>query len=369
MSMRDDGLVTKVRIAPSASIKEALKRLDDSAMRILFVCAPDGTLMGSLTDGDVRRSILAGRDLQESIAQTFHRPPAFVVENGHDIRERAKEMMLDHSVDAVPIVDENRRLVGVFMWQELFGARRTRGSHIDVPVIIMAGGRGTRLDSFTSVLPKPLIPIGEKPIMEIIMDRFFENGAKQFYLTLHYRGAMIQTYFANIVKDYRIKYIWEQESLGTAGSLALLDQHLHGTFIVSNCDIMVDLNYGDLLRFHAERENLLTVVGSIQHHRIPYGVITFGNHGVIRSIEEKPELDFTINTGVYVLSRAVIDRIPKRTPYDMPDIITQLLREGQRVGVYPVSQQSYVDIGQWKEYRQYMARCLEESRIEQPQDR
>lgn len=343
-------VLRKVRISPGLSIKEALKRIDEVGLAILFVCEENGTLIGSLTDGDIRRSILKGASLKESISVCFNPRPVFVKDKDYS-RDSVKKLMLEKVIEVVPVIDKNRILVDVLSWSEILGDKFSRYKQIDVPVVIMAGGEGKRLGPFTKILPKPLIPIGEKPIIEIIMDRFFQYGVRRFYLTLNYKGEMIKTYFEHTEIPYSVEYIHEKDFLGTVGSLKLLKGKIKGSFIVSNCDILVDADYSDALRLHCQQNNCLTIVGSIRHHRIPYGVIHFKDGGVIDHIQEKPEYDFTVNTGVYIVSDLILKFIPDNIVFDMPELINSLLRNKERVGVYPVSEKSYIDVGQWEEYK------------------
>ncbi|MBN1405551.1 MAG: nucleotidyl transferase, partial [Candidatus Omnitrophica bacterium] len=175
-----------------------------------------------------------------------------------------------------------------------------------------------------------------------------------FYVTLNHKGEMVKVYFESTAKPYAINYIKENEYLGTAGSLKLLPNRIEDTFIVSNCDIIVNADYEDLLEFHRKNKNLLTVVGSIQHYKIPYGILHFEKHGRIKSIQEKPEFDFTVNTGVYVLSKEAVNFIPKNKHFDMTDLIGKLLKNNEKVGVYPISEKSYMDTGQWEEYKKHI---------------
>lgn len=344
-------IVNQMKVLPDISIKEALKRIDKAGQRTLFVCDEKGTLLGSLTDGDIRRRVLKTGDLQEMIRECFNRNPVFVMEK-KDVEDEAKNVMLERSIDIIPVLDKRNNIVEILLYSDLFKEGKDSRKKIDVPVVIMAGGRGERLDPFTKILPKPLIPVDEKPIVEIIIDKFRQHGVKSFYITLNYKGEMVRTYFDSVEKDYNIEYIWEKEFLGTAGSLKLLPDEAGDTFIVSNCDVVVNLDYSDLLRFHKKNKNILTVVGSIQHHRIPYGIIRYED-GRITKIDEKPEFDFTVNTGVYVLSKEAVTFIPDNIHTDMTDCIEVLLDNKKAVGVYPITQKSYIDIGQWEEYKKH----------------
>ena len=342
--------ITKLKISPNVSIKEALKKLDEGAEKILFVCDKDGVLLGTLTDGDIRRRILKIGSLREKITHCFNRSPVSVVKDDYTIAT-VKKLMLERKLAVIPVVDSRKRIVSVHFWKDIFEEESIVYKKIDIPVVIMAGGKGERLGPFTKILPKPLIPVGEKPIIEIIMDKFNQYGVTHFYITLSYKGEMIRAYFESVKKKFKIDYIWEKELSGTAKSLQLVSSRLEETFIVTNCDIIVDTDYGNLVKFHKEHRNILTVVGSIQHHEIPYGMIHFEKEGRIKKIQEKPELDLTVNTGLYVLSKKALSFIPPKKRFDMTDLLQILLKRKKPVGVYPVSQKSYIDIGQWEEYK------------------
>jgi NDP-sugar pyrophosphorylase family protein len=262
--------------------------------------------------------------------------------------------MITKKIEAVPVVNEKKQVVEVLFWSEIFkdSPQKASNAKLGVPLVIMAGGKGTRLDPFTKILPKPLIPIGEKPIIELIIDRFMSFGVDTIYISINYKGEMIKSYF-----DYqenmtaKIRYLNEKEFLGTAGSLKLLPDEVSGTFIVSNCDIIVDADYHDVVRHHVTSGNALTLVGSIQHYQIPYGIIQFNSGGIVEKIVEKPEYDLTVNTGIYVVERETLKYIPDGKLFHVTDLINKLLGEKKQVGVYPVSEKSYIDLGQWEEYK------------------
>ncbi|UCB56987.1 MAG: nucleotidyltransferase family protein [Candidatus Omnitrophota bacterium] len=355
--MGNKNKIDEIKIPAELSIKECLKKIDQGARKILYICDKNGCLLGSLTDGDIRRRLLETGNLQEEIVHCFNRNPIFVTENNYTIEE-IKKLMLGHMIEGLPILDENKKIIDILFWVDVFGEGSKTYRKINIPVVIMAGGKGERLGPFTKILPKCLIPVGERPIIEMIMDRFSQHGVRHFYVSLNYKGEMVQTYFGGTEKKYTIDYIWEKEFFGTAGSLKLLPPDISENFIVSNCDIIVDVDYADLLRFHRRNKNILTVVGSIQHYKVPYGIIHFKKEGKLQEIQEKPEFDFTVNTGVYVLSRQALAYIPEDRHFDMTDFIQTLLNSKENVGVYPVSQKSYIDIGRWEEYKEYTQKLI-----------
>lgn len=344
-------------IHPNITVKEALKKMDAGAQKILFVVNVDNCLLGVVTDGDIRRYLLSEGSLEGKISSVYNRNPVCLMKNYS--KESVKKLMLKKQIEVIPIVDQDKRISGVLLWTDLFGKENICvNPSISVPVVIMAGGKGERMGALTKILPKPLIPLGEKPILEIIMDKFSQFGVKEFYITLNYKGEMIKAYFEGTNNKYKLNFISEKKFLGTAGSLKLLARKLKGDFIVSNCDILTDIDYADLVKFHKQKKNILTVVGSIQHHTIPYGVIHYEKEGKVLNIQEKPEFDFTVNTGAYVLSNRAVDFVPREENFDMTDLIEVLLKKGLNVGVYPISEKSYIDIGQWGQYRQYLEKFI-----------
>ncbi len=341
-------------IGHEVSIKNALRALNKTAMKVLFVVDSKQRLLGSLTDGDIRRALLRDIPIENSINGVFNEHPVLLY-MGQYSEADIKNLFLKRHIELIPVVDKDNRVIDHVAWSDYFGEKKRdeyAGPPLDIPVVIMAGGKGTRLAPFTSVLPKPLIPIGEKTILEIIMGEFQRYGVDSFFFTLNYRGEMIRAYFSGLNEKYPIKYVWEDQFYGTAGSLALVASEIRGTFIVSNCDIIVKANYADVLTFHHKSKADMTIVSSLQQHEIPYGVIEFKAGGEVVKITEKPEYTYPINTGVYILEKDCIDLIPPRTVFHMTHLIDALLKAGKKVVTYPVGAHEYIDIGQWAEYRE-----------------
>lgn len=333
--------------------KTALKRLDKSSGKVLLVINSKDKLLGTITDGDIRRHILSGKSLEENIMEIYNRNPYYLKEDSFS-KDEAKKILLEKRIELIPILDKEDRPIDFLTWSQVFSDAKIKPvtrTKIDVPVVIMSGGKGSRLEPFTKIFPKSLIPIGDKPIIDMVIEEFRAAGAREFYLTLNYKGEMIKLYLNNGRRDHDIRYIWEEDYLGTAGSLTLLNKKINGTFIISNCDVIVKVDFGDVVRFHKDEGALLTVLSSIQHHRIPYGVIRFKEKGKITDIVEKPEHTFSINTGVYVASKEVLKFIPHKAHFNMTDLIKVLIENNKKVIVYPVNESAYIDFGQWEEYR------------------
>ena len=332
----------------SATIREAFKKMCKMNNKFILV-SRDGKIIGIVTDGDFRRAIWEAVPFDSSIKAISNLSFVFFGPDytSKDIRDTftAKNIM------QIPIIRDGV-LLKVLTKDEIEDKEQDISNEkLDAPVVIMAGGKGTRLDPFTRILPKPLIPIGNDPIIGIIMKEFSKIGMRKFYLTLNDKSKMIQAYFHDHSLDYDINFINEEKPLGTAGSLKLINFKNVSSLVVTNCDIIIKDDYYKIFKYHAENKNDITLVGSLQHFKIPYGVCKIENGGRLKSIMEKPEYDYLSNTGFYVLTKNILKLIPKNKYFDMTDLINRAIKENFKVGVYPVSDRSWLDIGQWEEYK------------------
>ncbi len=346
-------IVRQISIDRKASVLSALKQMDAIHRKLLIVTDGDKYL-SMLSIGDIQRAIIRGESMDETI-ENILRPATKVAKASQD-RSEVAQYVKEHKTEFMPVVDEENSIVDVVFWDELFKTEiHHRTEDFNLPVVIMAGGKGTRLRPLTNVLPKPLIPIGEQTMMEDIMDRFVECGCQNFYVSVNYMADFMRHYFENFSKhDYHIEYFQEDKPLGTAGSLHLLKGKIHDTFFVSNCDSILDEDYGEILRYHRENQNEITVVSVMKSIYIPYGTLQTGEGGRLSSIQEKPELTFQINTGMYILEPHLLKEIPSDGVYHITYLIDKLVKEGRRVGVYPVNEGSWTDIGNWEEYMRFI---------------
>lgn len=341
--------IKNISIEKNASLIEALKQMDLQKVKLLLVL--DGDLYYSLLSiGDIQRAIIAGISLDEPLYKVLR--TEVKVASIDDSKEDIISHMRKRRNDFMPVIDSNGKIVEVIFWNDLFSDSSTNVKHnFTLPVVIMAGGQGTRLRPLTNVLPKPLIPIGEQTMMEDIMDRFVQCGCKDFYVSVNYMADFIRHYFDNFSKHkYNIEYFQENKPLGTAGSLHLLKNQIKETFFVTNCDIIIDEDYGEILRYHKENVNEITVVAAIKNISIPYGTLETKEEGLLSSIKEKPSYIFKINTGMYILEPHLINEIPIDKFYHITFLIEKLMKEGRRVGVYPINEGSWTDVGNWDEY-------------------
>ena len=347
--------LSQICIAENSSILDALKQMDIVKHRLLIV-TNNGKFCSMLSIGDIQRAIIKGVELSRPVSEILREKTN--VATIHDSRESIKTYISIHKNEFMPVVDDVNNIVEVLFWDELFNTDVIhRTAEFNLPVIIMAGGKGTRLRPLTNVLPKPLIPIGEQTMMEDIMDRFVECGCHDFYVSVNYKAEIIKRYLNNLNKpQYNISYFQEDKPLGTAGSLHLLKDKIKDTFFVSNCDIIIEEDYGEILKYHCENHNEITVVAAIKNLAIPYGTLETKEEGLLSDIKEKPEYTFKINTGMYILEPHLIDEIPQDEFYHITFLIEKLVKEGRRVGVYPINEGSWIDVGNWDEYFKYIRR-------------
>jgi dTDP-glucose pyrophosphorylase len=335
----------------SLTIMEAMQQLESTERRILFVVDPRDRLVGSLSDGDIRRYILDVCDLNGPVIDACNRAPCTTTSR-HDL-QKIRNQMIHRRITAIPVIDSDRTVIDLIFWDDLFKAEdgKAASEAIAMPVVIMAGGKGTRLDPFTRVLPKPLLPIGEKTIIEIIIDSFLAHTVDHFYLSINHKSRIIKSYFEELEPPYTIEYIEETEPLGTAGSLKYLEGKITDSFIVTNCDIIVKANYRDIVELHRKNDNDITLVASAKDFRIPYGVCEIENGGFLKRLTEKPRYNYLVNTGMYVLNSRVLRRIPRDTFFHITELIGSVIGDRGKVGVYPISDSAWIDTGEWSEYK------------------
>ena len=335
-------------ISPNCSLLTAMKQMDNGGFKTLFVFA-DNLFEGILTIGDIQRAIIKNVSLSDRISTILDKDKVygFVSESEDEIRNKMRRLR----AEVMPILDDNRQLVDVWFWGDLFKKSESLiRESIDLPVVIMAGGKGTRLKPLTNVIPKPLVPIGEKTILEEIMDRFEAIGCHKFYMSVNYKSDLLQYYLDQLEHKYDIDFFEEDKPLGTIGSVALLKGKLNTPFFVSNCDIIIDQDYRDVYDYHLENHNDLTLVTAVKSLRIPYGVIETGEDGLMTGLKEKPELTYLINTGLYLLNPECIDEIPEGEIFHITQLIERIKEKGGRVGCFPVSEHAWKDMGEWPEY-------------------
>lgn len=346
----DKKSIDKLCISLDDTIIQALKRMDQISHKLLIVLDND-RFFSIITIGDIQRAIINAKDLNTPISEIIDNETK-VFANTTETKDVIKERILSMRAELMPVLDKYGNLADVYLWTDFYPTDSPveKLRQLNVPVVIMAGGKGTRLRPLTNVYPKPLIPVGEKTVAETIMDKFVEYGCHDFYYSVNYKAETIKNYFAFVDnKNYNITYFQEDRPMGTAGSLRLLKDKLNDTFFVSNCDTLINEDYSKIFDYHRNNGNELTVVAAMMSYSIPFGTIVTKENGLLESIEEKPTLSYKINTGLYILEPSVLNEIPDEF-FHITHLMEKLHEQNRRVGVYPIQQNDWIDMGDWDEY-------------------
>ena len=339
-----------ILVLPNLSIAKAMKKLSETAEKGLVVVNKNNKLLGTLTDGDIRRKILKGFKLNFPIQKIYNKKPSYLIEKHYKI-EDLKRIFDKKNIDILPILNKKKQIIKYITRQSIFGSPRHMVKIPNTSVVIMAGGKGLRLDPFTKLLPKPLIPIDGKPIIEYIIEKFISFNLNKFILTLNYKSKILKSFFEERdKKSFSVSFLEEKKPLGTAGGLKSLYKKVTNSFFVTNCDILINTDYKEIFDFHKNNKNDITIVASAKEFEVPYGVCEITKKGLLSSIKEKPVYNFLANTGLYLINKKVLKLIPKNKNYDMNHLITNVRKKKGKIGVFPVDEKSWFDIGQWKEY-------------------
>ena len=323
------------------AVAEAMQLIDKNAYGILFLVNAERALIACITDGDIRRYLLSGGRMTALAIDAANKKPRFAKSI-----DEAKELFDKRDFVAIPVIDEHGCVIDLYCGDKTLKKKRNT---VCIPVVINAGGKGTRLDPFTRVLPKPLIPVGDLPIIELIMQEYQSYNCNDFHIIVNYKKELMKAYFSECDRQYSITWYDEEEPLGTGGGLSLLKGRFSSTFFFANCDVLLTANYESIVKFHKENGNAITMVCAYKNINIPYGVIEMGENGIIEGMKEKPLISFLTNTGIYVVEPEVVDDMIDGEAIGFPDIIERQRQKGRRVAVFPVSENDWMDMGQISE--------------------
>lgn len=327
----------KALLPPTSTLQQAIRNLDESALQIILVVSEQDVLLGTLTDGDIRRGLLRGLDLNCAIDSLMTREPLVVPEEIS--RSTVIQLMQTNRIHQLPVVDKGRRVVGLRLWDEL----HSPGQRSNL-MVIMAGGLGTRLRPHTEDCPKPLLPVGGKPMLEHIIERAKAEGFRTFVLAVNYLGHMIEEYFGDGSRwQVKIEYLREQTPLGTAGAIALLEPRPSLPVLVSNGDVLTDIRYSELLDFHCRHGAAATMAVRLHEWKHPFGVVRTNGVDIV-GFDEKPVARTHINAGIYVLEPTCIDDLVPGERCDMPTVFSRLMDRNARTIVYPMHE-PWLDVG------------------------
>ncbi|MFT6906215.1 MAG: dTDP-glucose pyrophosphorylase [Oleiphilaceae bacterium] len=334
-----------IRLAVDSTIKDALKIIDSGAMKIALVLDGENKLLGTVSDGDIRRGLLNGLTLDDGIESIIFRNP--IVCSVNDTKEDILRIAVEKKIYQIPIVDSAGVLVGIDEVDELLKP----AEHIN-KVILMVGGLGSRLRPLTNVLPKPLLEVGNKPILETIIANFAKYGFKNIILSVNYKSQMIENYFGDGSKfGVSIEYVHEDKRMGTAGALSLMRNELEAPFFVMNGDLLTNVNFEHMLEYHLNNHAVATMGVREYDFQVPYGVVNIDDHHHITSIEEKPIHTFFVSGGMYILDTAVLSYIPDNVFYDMPTLFEKLIANKQKAISFPI-REYWLDIGRMSDFEQ-----------------
>ncbi|MFI8711545.1 nucleotidyltransferase family protein [Brevibacillus brevis] len=329
-------------VSPQSPILHTLEIIDKNARQIALIADENDRLLGTVTDGDIRRGLLKGRALQDPISLIMNSFPT--VASPYETRENILALMKIKKIHQIPIVDEDGKIVHVEVLNDLL-----RPTRKDNWVILMAGGLGTRLHPLTHDCPKPLLKVGNKPLLETILQSFIDQGFHRFYISVKYKAEMIQEHFGDGSNwGISIQYLQEKESLGTAGALSLLPEKPSEPFFVMNGDLLTKVNFEQLLDFHKTYQAQATMCVREYDHQIPYGVVRLDKYR-LTSIEEKPTQRFFVNAGIYVLSPDAVENIPHNQYFDMPSLFDHLVKNQQQTIAFPI-REYWLDIGRMADF-------------------
>lgn len=339
----------KIKVSSNINLISALKKMDEINCKLLIVVKGD-IFLSVLSIGDIQRAIINKIPLESNIKSILRKNVSIATVD--DTLGDIKRKIFELRTECMPVIDHQRKLIDVHFWDDFFpNTNKISNPNLDLPVIIMAGGSGERLKPLTNILPKPLIPIGDKTIIEDIIQKFISIGSKKFFISIFHKSELIKYYFNNKKnKKININFIEEKKPLGTAGSLHLLKDKINQPFFVSNCDIIIDQDYSEIYKYHKENNNEITVVSALNHFKFPYGIINTGKDGKLVSINEKPEITYEINSGMYILEPHLLDEIPTNEFFHITQLIEKVKLRNGAVGVFPVSEKSWKDIGDWEKY-------------------
>lgn len=325
-------------VKPKDKLQKVIEVINNNKDGIVLVVDESGKLVGSITDGDIRRCMLSGHSFDKSCVEIMHDKP--VTSDANASRKNLIQLIKQHRIRNIPLIDENGHPIRIVNIAELINGRETGGT-----ALIMAGGEGRRLRPLTDSLPKPMIKVGDKPLLEQIIRNLAKAEVNNIYISVNYQAKVIQDYFKDGQEfGVNIKYLKEEKKLGTAGALSLLSELPSHPLLVMNGDVMTNINFNRFIEFHIQQRCTVTMAAIDYHLNVPYGVIKFTGTYVL-GIEEKPKRQFLCNAGIYVIDTDIISMVPENTYYDMTDFLEDVLNKGLHVSVFPIHEQ-WIDIGQ-----------------------
>ncbi len=341
-------------ISSNDTLLDAIKRMDDINRNLLIVLDKE-RFVSVVSYGDIQRALINNYNFNTPIKNIVRKKIRICYNT--ESKESVKLKMAKYKTEFMPIINNQNHLVDVLFWDDAFyDETKVKSKIIHNPVIVMAGGFGNRLKPLTNIIPKPLIPIGEKPIIEFILDKFYEFGIRNFFISINYKGDMIENYLNGTKYGDLISYVKESKPLGTFGSVSLIKENLEQPVFITNCDVLIEQDYRDILNYHESKNYDMTIVAGLYHFNIPYGTINFSKAGNFQKMVEKPDLNYFINAGLYLVNPSLFEHVPYNEFFNITDFIQKLSSLRFKIGVFPIRQSCWYDVGQWNDYKETLNR-------------
>tara|TARA_B110000003_G_scaffold273722_1_gene312066 strand:+ start:338 stop:1408 length:1071 start_codon:yes stop_codon:yes gene_type:complete len=331
------------------TISDCSIKMNKNNSSFLIVSNQNSNLLGTFSMGDMRNSLYHGAKLNSEIKSYYNKKPIYLFNKKFDT-SKIRNLFLNKNLSSIPITDKNKKIIGLITKEDFLKFKKKRLPKIDLPVVIMSGGKGSRLKPFSDILPKALIPLQNKTVLERIIEKFLDFGVNKVFIITNYKSNIIKSYFEEKKYSNKLKFIKEPKELGTAGGLKLISKEIKKSFIVTNCDVLHDFNYKDFIKFHTYNNFDMSVVGSFKSYSIPYGICELDKKGILNKIDEKPLNNIIINTGFYIVNKSLFKYIPRGKLFHITDLISKAQSKKNKIGLFPINDNNWSDVGEWSEY-------------------
>ena len=340
----------KITVVKNISIKKSFRILNKTAKKTLVVIDKNKKLLGTLSSGDLRKALLKGKNLNSKIEKIYKKKCIKFYDNKIPNIDKIKNYFLNSGIDLIPVINKDGKIVKIIFPNTIINKKKNQSKRINFYSVIMAGGLGTRLQPFTHILPKPLMPINNKPIIEHIINKIKKDNPEKIFITVNYKSKVLKAFFDELKPRLKVKLIFEKEALGTCGSLKKIKFNKNYPILLCNCDTSFSFDTQKVIKYHNEKKNFITIVVAKKDFQIPYGVCDYDQNNRFKELKEKPLYKFHVNTGIYILNREIIKFIKSNKKFDTTDLIKKLNISKKKIGVYKINNKSWKDIGNWKSF-------------------